>query len=245
MCTLTAATFDNTLRVVFNRDELRSRSVAMPPRIVRLGGRDAIMPVDTDSGGSWIAVNDGGLVFAVLNVTRTLPAEGSALRLSRGLLIPRVIPCASLAEVASRLEECDPQDFRPFRLLVLTVGAMLEAVSDARRLVVDALNWHGSPVLRTSSGLGDALVQQPRAELFRQSIATGAWTPSQQDAFHAHAWPERSAVSVLMSRPDAHTVSRTTIEVGEASAAMRYTSLPLGQESSLHLTLVTGSHAHA
>jgi hypothetical protein len=46
-----------------------------------------------------------------------------------------------------------------------------------------------------------------------------------QHRFHRHHWRRRPAVSVVMSRPDARTVSRTAIDVGGRTMALRYESL--------------------
>ena len=55
-----------------------------------------------------------------------------------------------------------------------------------------------------------------------------------QQAFHAHRWPDRPEVSVLMTRRDARTVSRTAIEVTEARVSLRYTALnPAGNNASV------------
>ncbi|MHB1157665.1 MAG: NRDE family protein [Phycisphaerales bacterium] len=73
MCTVTIVPGDGTgggksFRIVMNRDELRTRPIARPPRLRRCGSHQAIMPIDTDSGGTWIAVNDAGLAAMLLNV---------------------------------------------------------------------------------------------------------------------------------------------------------------------------------
>ncbi|MEX0774229.1 MAG: hypothetical protein WD042_00805 [Phycisphaeraceae bacterium] len=54
--------------MAFNRDELRTRGVALPPVIRDIGGRRVIMPVDPDSAGTWLAVNDAGVILGLLNV---------------------------------------------------------------------------------------------------------------------------------------------------------------------------------
>ena len=75
MCTVTAlpaallasASDSLLLRVVCNRDEHLTRAPALPPTVWAAGARRALMPIDPSSGGTWIAANDAGLVFAVLN----------------------------------------------------------------------------------------------------------------------------------------------------------------------------------
>ena len=76
MCTLTILPLGGaSTRLAFNRDEQRTRPAALPPQVRQFGGRTALMPVDPVSDGTWLAVNDAGLVLALHNVN---PPGGSA-----------------------------------------------------------------------------------------------------------------------------------------------------------------------
>jgi hypothetical protein len=78
-------------------------------------------------------------------------------------------------------------------------------------------------LMRTSSSLGDGLVEPPRRKLFNQMMRTSAAERLRaQDRFHAHTWPRRPELGVLMSRPDARTVSRTVCDIGPDGWAMTY-----------------------
>src|SRR5437762_13943150 len=61
---------DGVLRLACNRDELWSRPDALPPRLMHFGQRQAALPIDPQSGGTWMAVNDAGLTCAILNARR-------------------------------------------------------------------------------------------------------------------------------------------------------------------------------
>jgi hypothetical protein len=76
--------------------------------------------------------------------------------------------------------------------------------------------------MRTSSGLGDALAAGPRRALFEDWFRDKATTRCVQDAFHRHRWPNAPEMSVRMSRPEACTVSITTLEVGPTRITMAY-----------------------
>lgn len=207
------------LRVVCNRDERRTRPEGLPPLVHTIEGRRVLMPLDPESGGTWIAVNDTGLVFLLLNVTPTALSGRDGL--SRGGLIPRVAPAANTSEALSRLADADVERYRPFRLLVLDASQLVECWLEDGRLrsrrayVQDA-------VMRTSSSLGDARVEPPRRMLFRRFFRGIARAAAAQDAFHDHQWTGREDVSVRMQRTDALTVSRTTLEVSRTFATMMY-----------------------
>ena len=76
--------------------------------------------------------------------------------------------------------------------------------------------------MRTSSGLGDAIVAGPRRTLFRRVFDAPIDPKCTQDLFHQHRWPGREAISVNMDRAGARTVSHTVIEIGLETIAVSY-----------------------
>jgi hypothetical protein len=230
MCTVTAvprsqlsspgwATDPLLLRVACNRDERRTRPEGLPPVVHTIEGRRVLMPLDPESGGTWIAANDSGLAFVLLNVTPTEPRGADGI--SRGGLIPRLAPATSMSQALSRLLETETWRYRPFRLLMLDASQLLECWIEGGRLRHRRAYLQGA-VMRTSSSLGDAMVDAPRRTLFRRFFRDGAHAAAAQDAFHDHQWTGRTDVSVRMQRADALTVSRTTLEVSRSFATMMY-----------------------
>jgi hypothetical protein len=207
------------LRLVSNRDEQRARADALPPVLQAIEGRRVVAPLDPESGGTWIAVNDGGLVFALLNANSA--ARPTADGLSRGGLIPQLAGAGSMSEALARVLDARAERYRPFRLLMLDASQLVECWVEDGRLRYRRAYLHG-PVMRTSSSLGDAVVEGPRRTLFRRFFRGSAQAAAAQDAFHDHQWPGREDVSVRMQRADARTVSRTVVEVSAGYATMIY-----------------------
>jgi hypothetical protein len=103
------------LLLAANRDERLDRPWAPPARHwpdqpeVR-GGLDEL------AGGTWLALNDGGHVAAILNRAGTLgPAAGKR---SRGELPLQAMDHADAAEAAAALAAIDPAAYRPFNLVL-------------------------------------------------------------------------------------------------------------------------------
>lgn len=103
------------LLLAANRDELASRPARPPGRHwpdrpeVRAG-------LDLLGGGSWLGVNDAGVVAAVLNRVGTLgPADGKR---SRGELVLEALDHAEAEAAARALSDLDPRAYRPFNLVV-------------------------------------------------------------------------------------------------------------------------------
>jgi transport and Golgi organization protein 2 len=98
-----------------NRDEMIERA-ALPPgrhwpdRAEVVGGRDLL------AGGSWLGVNDWGVVAAVLNRHGSL-GPVAALR-SRGELVLEALDHADAVAAATALSDLDPGSYRSFNLIV-------------------------------------------------------------------------------------------------------------------------------
>lgn len=52
---------------VFNRDEQKSRALALAPAIYDRQGVSVMMPLDPQGQGSWISLNQFGLSLCLLN----------------------------------------------------------------------------------------------------------------------------------------------------------------------------------
>jgi len=210
-------------RVVVNRDEERDRPGAFFPRWRTLSREPhpvrAIWPIDPRGGGTWVGAAEHGLVLCLLNRNPEPPPALPPDLLSRGVIIPGVIGARSAAEALDRLANFELDRFAPFRLVAVEPeragrrwsGGMIVHEAEWDRTGLRRARQPGGPVCFVSSGLGDSAAA-PRTPLFRELVSASP-SPSAQDAFHRHVWPGREAVSVLMSRAQARTVSITTVEV--------------------------------
>lgn len=103
------------LLLAANRDELATRPTAAPAR--HWPDRpDVVAGLDRTAGGSWLGMNEFGLIAAVLNRHGTLgPAAGKR---SRGELVLEALDHADADEAAAALAHLDPDSYRPFNLLI-------------------------------------------------------------------------------------------------------------------------------
>lgn len=241
MCTLTIipwsslsshqpATEGNGLRLLCNRDESRLRPAALPPQSRILGGRQACMPIDPVSDGTWIGASDAGLIAVLMNVYLRAPEAAvnnigpasATPKPSRGRIIPQVLHAGSLTEARSLAAALDHAQFEPFRLLLVDRAQIVELVWAQGRCEWKPAEPIRRPLFFTSSGLGDDIVAKPRRRLFDELFADGENWPLRQNAFHHHVWPGNERASVWMTRPEAKTVSCTQVELDEARVRMTY-----------------------
>jgi uncharacterized protein with NRDE domain len=98
-----------------NRDELRGRP-SRPPARHWPDRPEVVAGLDLEADGSWLGVNDHGVVATVLNRTGTLgPAPG---RRSRGELVLEALDHAEASAAAGALADLHPDAYRPFNLIV-------------------------------------------------------------------------------------------------------------------------------
>ena len=208
------------LRLVTSRDEQHARAAALPPQLRTYGERTALLPIDPAGGGTWVGVNDAGLVITLLNLNVDDAPPVPVDAVTRGGVIPGLLHCATAHAAAAQAERLDARMMRPFRLLIADAHDVAEVRADGRTVRVDAGPRGSDALMLTSSGLGDHLVEGPRRMLFD---AEPPRTAAAQDAFHRHRWADRLPWSVAMHRPDARTVSRTVVEVTPGKVTMSYT----------------------
>lgn len=245
MCTLTLIPLAGAgVRLVTNRDESRSRAPGLPPTIRSVSASvRAAYPVDGDAGGAWVAATDRGLLFALLNanLSPAPPLPKPPELVSRGSVIPRLVDAEDLEEATSRLEGLALSRLAPFRLLIADSESV--RVASWNRDSLEQARYPLGPMCMASSGLGDERVL-PRLTLFKEWMERFGPTPEAQDAFHAHAWPDRPEISVMMSRADARTVSVTTVAMAAGAVGIE-TTMSYRDDSGEHRLQFTGSRRAA
>jgi len=101
--------------IAANRDEMRDRPWDAPAR--HWPDRpDIVAGLDRLAGGSWLGLNDTGVVASVLNRHGTLgPAAGKR---TRGELVLDALDYADAADAARAFATIDTASYRPFNMLI-------------------------------------------------------------------------------------------------------------------------------
>lgn len=220
MCTLTWRVTPDSYQILFNRDEQRSRSIAVPPSEFIQSGRTALMPIDPDGQGSWIACNDSGLSLCLLNYYQGI--KPVSVTQSRGQLVRQLAYCQSEKEVLIRLINLDWDRFPPFTLVIFD-DAKLKKTEKVLSIIWDGIKVkhviQSSPL--TSSSYEFESVKAARQTHYN-TLNTDKPSLLKLMAYQLSHIPQRSAHSVCMHREDAHTVSLTIINVERDLVSMDY-----------------------
>ena len=101
-----------------NRDEMADRSW-LPPGRHWPDRPDVIAGLDQQAGGSWLGMNDAGVVAAVNNRIGSLGPENG--KRSRGELVLEALDHYTAADAAEALADLNPAAYRAFNLMVADV----------------------------------------------------------------------------------------------------------------------------
>jgi hypothetical protein len=214
-----------------NRDERRSRARATPPRADLASGLRFVAPGDPDGGGTWIGVNDAGVVACLLNAAevpgRAVPVDPP----SRGLLVREAMECRSFDLACERFSgrEADWRRRRAFHLVIAARGKPGASLAIAR------LAWDGAaarwdrlegPAFLTSSTFDGTGVDRARREAWVRFLDRARDPARELPAWLASHDPARGPYSVCMHREEARTVSRTLVTVRASGIALDYLDGP-------------------
>ena len=225
MCTATWMEGDRFRCFLFNRDERRTRSVEVPPRIHEpIHLPRFLAPTDPQSQGSWIAVNEYGLTAAILNHYDASTQMGKPKHpetISRGTLPITAVAHKraeqSISEIAGRVQE---SHFEPFHLVLYSADGDGEL-----------LTWNGSTLTNanitevklplTTSSWKSNEVTEFRRDLYQKQVGI---RPKLHELleFHGTSTPDQPAYGPAMVRDDAHTRSLTIVRLGGGEISMRH-----------------------
>lgn len=212
MCTLSWWLAETERGIVFNRDEMRTRSRGEAPRVFDTPqGQSILMPRDPDAGGTWMGVNESGLIVALLNNYPFHTARGPG-QVSRGRLVVELLGLAtSAAHCMELLEAMDHSVYQGFLLFVLgRTDGPCACQWDGEHLTPLQLEGEGGLHVLTSSSIRKEECEAFRFELFAGQSRERATLKKKHGEFNA----EDPALGPLMVREDAATDSVTEIVVG-------------------------------
>ncbi|MGZ0655178.1 NRDE family protein [Coraliomargarita sp. W4R72] len=198
--------------ILFNRDELRTRSRGEAPRVVEFDdGASILMPRDPDAGGTWLGVNESGLIVALLN-NYPFHSPRRLGQISRGQLVVDLLCRAkSAAHCMELLESLDRSVYQGFLLFALgRADGPLAREWDGQLLQRIELEGEGGLHVLTSSSFRQEECEAFRVDLFAGKSRERALLKEKHGSFHS----EDPALGPLMVRDDAATDSVTEIVVG-------------------------------
>jgi hypothetical protein len=203
-----------------NRDDRYSRPPALAPAVYQCGSQQALYPVEPGSG-TWIAVNQASLAFAILNWSLS---QGDKVH-SRGEIIPRLAACTGLEAVARELSIMNLAGTLPFRLIAISANEqeIREHLWNGSVLQVKPQPWKLTHWF--SSGRGDDLAERSRRPICEAADAhPAAGSVEWLRSLHQSHAPERGSFSICVHREDAGTLSYTEVHCDAERISIAYSA---------------------
>jgi hypothetical protein len=224
MCTLTIVPTENGYLAAMNRDELLTRPQAMPDLAMSCGDVRFVAPQEA-SGGTWIAGNDRGDVFGLLNGNPRPAQRNRASLVSRGTVIPQlIIKATDAASLETHLNRLPLEFLAPFRLIAAfrKEPAIVESSWNGKKIKMLKLPWARGHWF--SSSASDEIAARERGETCELAAKRWPAGTSWLRRLHRSHVPGAGPFSVCVHRPDAATVSYTEVHVDYRSMVMNYLS---------------------
>lgn len=221
MCTVSWVHTATGYELFCNRDERHTRPLAWPPRLRERHGVRFIAPIDGESGGTWIGVNQYGLTLALLNRYDVLAGPPREEYLSRGWLLLELLDSVAPLHVQQRLQARRLTAFQPFTLAAVAVSEPACLFQwDGCQLTIEDKAEAQLPL--TSSSFATAEVVAERRAQFAQLPLNADHSSSVLANYHQSHTPAPGAFSVCMHRDNAQTVSYSHIQVAAAQITFNY-----------------------
>lgn len=160
---------DSPVFVAANREEAFARP-SLPPRAYReTNGMRWFGGLDELAGGTWLGVNQAGLLVGVTNRSDVAPPQDAK---SRGLLCRDLLACRDVSEVAARLNAESQHEFAGFNLLAISSrdGFIVEHGRTPRRYRID-------PGVHVLTNAGWNREDDPRNQRARREFETMSKSP--------------------------------------------------------------------
>ncbi len=207
------------LLVAANRDEHFDRPSA-PPALLD-GEPKMIAGKDLRAGGTWLGINELGVMAGILNRRINGEALPAAVARSRGLLCMQLLQAATLAEALSVIEH-DSARYNPFTVVFADKSAAYVAYNDDAKINVRRL----APGLHVFSSAAEFDLHSAKAERAHAGFAglidlnrgniqpPAAWLTALQNLLADHSLGDGSdnpGDAICVHRENAGTVSSSVI----------------------------------
>lgn len=204
-----------------NRDEKRSRAVGLPPSLRIVDGVKVLCPSEP-SGGTWIAVNEHGVTYALIN-WYSVNAKVESNAVSRGDVVASTASSVDFESVSAELNKFPLRRTNPFRLIGVfpKERQLVEWRWDLQKLFRHEHPWNAQQWV--SSGFDELTAQKVRSATLRAAQnQTSAGTLAWLRRLHRSHSPGRGPFSTCMHREDAVTVSYSEVVVRCGYARLGY-----------------------
>jgi uncharacterized protein with NRDE domain len=223
MCTVTIIPKgDNDFIITSNRDEAPNRA-SVKPELYLFEDAKMLFPKDELSQGTWIGVSSKNRMLCVLNGGFDFHERKPNYRLSRGIIVKKLLASDDIVEA---IDQYDFYDIEPFTLVIADWNndmIFMELVWDGNDKHLKPLNKE--PNIWSSSTLYSEAMKNERHSWFESFKAEHELNAESLLKFHHSAGHGNNDYGVIMDRGFVKTTSITQIEKSGDLVIMCYDDL--------------------
>ncbi len=220
MCTVTVLPTAQSVIITMNRDEARSR-VEGKPEVSSIDGKlNCWHPVDNESGGTWMGVNNASIAAVLLN---RYQEHNPSISRSRGELVPTVLSAKNLTELELLATRLDWSNYAPCDLIVFDQFRWINFCWDGKDCTI-LRNTYCAPFMKTSSSIDANKIRQFRLDKFDRFLSSQPSDANTVLNFHLTPCTHNPSMGVNMARPDRHTKSITQVQLSAGELQTRHFS---------------------
>jgi len=182
MCTVSFYSDSHKTIITSNRDERKSRKLALPPSKKVWDEKVVYYPTDPEANGTWFGVKANGSFLVLLNGAEKKHVPNPPYRKSRGLILVDLLTTDSFLETWKSIEL---EDIEPFTLIAFEKKELFQFRWNGRLKTKIKLATH-RPYIWSSSTLYDAQIIALREKWFFEFLKKHNFTISDSDLLHFH-----------------------------------------------------------
>lgn len=130
MCTVAFIPIEGKYYIASLRDEDPNRAIAHKPQISLSDQQKYIAPIDPQGGGTWVGINENGVVIVLLNGGFINHTKKGPYAKSRGLIVTELL---SMEQPIDNWNQIDLTNIEPFTLIVWSGIALSHLVWDGAK----------------------------------------------------------------------------------------------------------------
>ncbi|MDN3585970.1 NRDE family protein [Pedobacter aquatilis] len=221
MCTVTYVPIADGFILTSNRDEKKTRSIAIRPTLCNSKNFKIVYPKDPDGKGSWIAFNTTGIAIVLLNGAFVKHESKPFYHKSRGLVLMEII---SANNPKAELSNLVLEGIEPFTLIVCEKHFLTEFRWDG--VLAHTINLDPKMAnIWSSATLYDKFAGLKRAKWF-ENWQLQTLAPKEIDIMNFHHFTGESCFEgLVINREKVKTVSITCVAVRRKKISMTYKDL--------------------
>jgi uncharacterized protein with NRDE domain len=227
MCTVVFYPGSDGIKLASLRDESPIRPVALKPRIYTYDSYSYLSPIDPLGGGSWIGVNDSGVVIILLNGGYQIHERKDYYSKSRGLVVKELLSSSMPVIDWGKLSL---DGVEPFTLVLYDGQHLFQLVWDGNEKHRNLMD-KSIPYLWSSSTLYDDKIRQVRFQLFQKWIKTQTTISSDTLKGFFSSYPDEINGFIMNRNDKIKTVNYSFITVLESKAQYEYHDFQHGEKS--------------